>query len=159
VPPHLVVPGVWQNLGHALNYGFEAAAAWHLNDMLKISPLASFLQAKLTNAVPGASAKLANSPKHQYQVRSTLNLWRGIEWDVLGGYSGAYPIDLGNGLVRQPSYLRLDTRIGWRMGESLEFSLAGQNLLTPRHSEFPDTHQLNATYVQRSIIGNLTWRF
>jgi iron complex outermembrane recepter protein len=58
-----------------------------------------------------------------------------------------------------PGYTRLDTRLGWRAGESIEFSVAGQNLLTPRHIEFRDGMSTNVTQVERSIVGKVTWRF
>jgi iron complex outermembrane receptor protein len=58
-----------------------------------------------------------------------------------------------------PSYTRLDSRVGWRPGESLEFSVAGQNLLTPAHIESADGLQVHVTQVERSVVGRVTWRF
>ena len=93
------------------------------------------------------------SPKHQAQLRSTLELPHRLEWDLSAYYVGA----LRQGPV--PSYTRLDTRLGWRVGESIELSVAGQNLLTPRHIEFGDEAQVHVTQVERSIVGTVTWRF
>ena len=59
-----------------------------------------------------------------------------------------------------PGYVRVDTRLGWRPAESVEFSLVGQNLFAPRHLEFFDTSGLVFhTEVERSIFGKITWRF
>jgi iron complex outermembrane receptor protein len=98
-------------------------------------------------------ASVGHSPKHQAQLRSKLDLPHGVEWDTSAYFIGA----LRSGPV--PSYTRLDTRLGWRAGESMEFSVAGQNLLTPRHIEFGDGIQVHVTEVQRSIVGKVTWRF
>jgi hypothetical protein len=46
-----------------------------------------------------------------------------------------------------------------RLGESLEFSVAGQNLLTPRHAEFPDELGASHTVIERSVFGKVVWRF
>ena len=40
-----------------------------------------------------------------------------------------------------------------------EISLVGQNLLTPRHAEFPDFYPVLHTQVERSVFGKITWRF
>jgi hypothetical protein len=45
------------------------------------------------------------------------------------------------------------------VGELLELSVAGQNLLTPRHIEFANANQVHVTQVERSVVGKLTWRF
>ena len=59
-----------------------------------------------------------------------------------------------------PGYVRVDTRLGWRAGESLEFNITGQNLLAPRHLEFFDTSGLFVhTEAARSLLGKVTWRF
>ncbi len=67
-----------------------------------------------------------------------------------------YVSPLGNMAI--PSYVRLDSRLGWRVGQSVEISVVGQNLLQARHLEFYDI-QVGQTEVQRSVFGKVTWRF
>jgi len=95
-----------------------------------------------------------SDPHHQFQFRSNLSLPRNLEFDNSMFYVGALT---GQSV---PSYVRLDTRIGWHPPERLEFSLAGQNLLQPRHAEFvfPRDHQGYAQ-VGRSLYGKLVWHF
>jgi hypothetical protein len=45
------------------------------------------------------------------------------------------------------------------LSEYLELSVAGQNLLSPRHAEFQDANGQLHTLVQRSVFGKVTWRF
>jgi len=45
------------------------------------------------------------------------------------------------------------------MGESLYFSVSGQNLLSPHHFEFRNGYQVHPTEVERSIVGKITWHF
>jgi iron complex outermembrane receptor protein len=86
-------------------------------------------------------------------VRSFVNLGHSFEWDQTIGYAGILAV--GN----IPGYVRLDTRLGWKLGESTEFSIVGQNLLAPRHAEFPDVAFIDHMLDQRSIFGKITWRF
>ena len=58
-----------------------------------------------------------------------------------------------------PRVERLDTRLGWRIAEQVELSVAGQNLLRTLHAEFGDGYGLDHTLVQRSVVGKVTWRF
>jgi outer membrane receptor for monomeric catechols len=109
----------------------------------------------LSSQDPGAGSSAYDTPKHQFQVHSLMNVTRHLEWDT-ALYQVGQLLDSGNGPT--PGYERLDTRLGWRAGESIEFSIAGQNLLTPRHAEFHDDlmfHTLSA----RTILGKITWRF
>jgi iron complex outermembrane receptor protein len=156
-PPHVVLPYYFRNLAHANNYGGEVFASWNVTSRWQLSPGFSFLQMKIgldpSSHDTSTQASVGYSPKHQAQLRSTLDLPHGLEWDTSAYFVGA----LRYGPV--PSYTRLDTRLGWRVGESLEFSVAGQNLLTPRHIEFGDGLQVHVTQVERSIAGRVTWRF
>jgi iron complex outermembrane receptor protein len=156
-PPHLVLPKVFHNLAFATNYGGEVFATWNATGRWQISPGFSFLQMKIglapSSRDTSTQAAVDQSPKHQAQVRSTLDLPHGLEWDISAYFVGG----LRYGPV--PSYTRLDSRVGWRPGESLEFSVAGQNLLTPAHIESADGLQVHVTQVERSVVGRVTWRF
>lgn len=59
-----------------------------------------------------------------------------------------------------PAYTRVDARLGWRLGESLELSIGLQNLLDARHWEFIST-QGNAlpTQSKRGGYAKMTWQF
>jgi hypothetical protein len=79
-----------------------------------------------------------------------------LEWDSLVGYVGDLP-NAGAGFT--PGYTRLDTRVGWHAGESIEVSLVGQNLLTPQHLEFHSVYPVNPVEIERSVFGRIVWRF
>ncbi len=156
-PPHLVLPHYFSNLAYANNYGGEVFARWNVTSRWQLSPGFSFLQMKIgldpSSRDTATQRSAVYSPKHQTQLRSTLDLPHRLEWDTSAYFVGA----LRYGPV--PSYTRLDTRLGWRVGESIEFSVAGQNLLTPRRFEFGDGFQVHVTQVERSVVGRVTWHF
>ncbi len=156
-PPHEVIPIMWGNLAHALDYGVEVSATWDVTSRWRLSPGFSLLH---MDVIPDASsgdttvaATGGYSPRHQAQLRSSVRLGRRVEWDTSAYFVGA----LSNGPV--PAYTRLDTRMGWSMAESLYISVGGQNLLTPLHFEFLNGSQVLPTQVERSIVAKMTWRF
>ena len=94
-----------------------------------------------------------DSPKQQFEIRSALNLPRNFEWDGSLKYVAALNAQT------VPAYVRVDTRIGWRMGESMELSVTGQNLAARPHFEFLDDNGLfGPAEVARSVFAKLTWR-
>jgi TonB dependent receptor len=103
---------------------------------------------------PGAIAR--ETPKHQFQIRSFLNLTRRLEWEA-AIYQVGHLTDGGAGPTS--SYTRLDSRLGWRLGESLELSVVGQNLLSPAHAEYHDAFTIFHSLAARSVFARVIWRF
>lgn len=156
--PMIVAPLTYGNLAHARDFGLEAFANWQVTGRWKLSPGFSLLRMRLGNDPGGLDPTTANlagySPSRQFEMRSALDLRRHLEWDVSVKYTGA----LNTPAI--PAYARVDTRLGWHLGESLEFSLTGQNLASARHFEFFDNSGLfTASLVARSASARLTWRF
>ena len=154
--PHLVLPLTFDNRAHARNGGTEVSATWDAGSRWRISPGYSFLKMSIQRdrSSQDFTFPLANgdSPAHQFQVRSWVKLRSNLDWDSTLMYVSALA-HLG-----VPSYARLDTRLGWRFGESAEVEIVGQNLLRARHMEMSDL-QVEQTQVSRSVFGKVTWRF
>jgi iron complex outermembrane recepter protein len=157
---YLVIPFLFADNAHAHNYGAEAFANWNVNRRWRISPGYSFLQMHVagnpSSQDPAAGEAANESPKHQFQIRSFLNLARGFEWEA-AVYQVGHLKDGGDGPTS--SYTRLDSRLGWRLGESLELSVVGQNLLSPAHAEYHDAFSILHSLVARSFFAKVTWRF
>ena len=69
-----------------------------------------------------------------------------FEFDPTYRYVGAVPAQLTK------SYGTADARVGWRFTRNFELSLAGQNLLQPRHAEF------GSVMTERSAYAQITWK-
>jgi len=156
-PPHLVIPEMFGNLARARTYGAELSGNWDVTSRWRISPGFSLLRMKFMPDPASGDTTIAAtggySPEHQAQLRSFVKLSHRLDWDPSAYFVGA----LSNGPV--PAYTRLDTRLGWTLGESVYFSVSGQNLLSPHHFEFLNGYQIHPTEVERSIVGKITWRF
>jgi len=145
------------NKAHATNYGGEMSATWSVNRRWRISPGYSWIQMKpeldADSLNPFGGLSGGDAPKHMFQIRFLFNLSRNVEFDNTLYYVAHLPEN------NVPGNVRLDTRIGWRYGEALEFSIVGQNLLRPRTLEYGDSSAVAGTEAQRSIFGKITWRF
>jgi iron complex outermembrane recepter protein len=134
---YMILPEVSENGPPARTYGAEFSANWNVTNRWRVSPGYSYFLMHYDGDSSNLSPQPGASPNHQFQVRSLIDLPHHLEWDNTLGYVGKLPVgDI-------PAYARLDSRLGWRVGEFIELSVVGQNLLTPRHVEF----------------AKVTWRF
>jgi iron complex outermembrane receptor protein len=151
--PYLVLPQLSLNAAGAHSYGAEFSGNWNVTHRWRLSPGYSFVHIDMSGYLPGVTAPPGASPNHQFQVRSMLDLPHRLEWDNTLGFVSKLAV----GDV--PAYARVDSRLGWRLGEFIELSVVGQNLLAPRHAEFFDFYGVDHTLVERSVFGKATWRF
>jgi iron complex outermembrane recepter protein len=157
--PHLVVPLIFQDEAHGRSYGGEVFATWKISNRWRVVPGFSFSHVEITQggqSVNGTGNSGGTTPRVGFQIRSLVNLTRSIEWDNTLSYTGALG-DFGGGPV--PAYTRFDMRLGRRVGEWTEISVAGQNLFNRQHIEFPDDQGLSHTLVQRTVFGRIAFRF
>ncbi len=134
-------------------------ANWKVNDRWTLSPGYALLQMHLhtdptSQDTTSVTDTEGSSPRHQAQLRSHLNLPGRFVWDASGYFVERLPAQA------VPSYTRIDTQLSRQLGERLEFSLVGQNLLQDHHLESNDMlTSVNPTQVKRSAYAKITWRF
>jgi iron complex outermembrane recepter protein len=137
-------------------YGVEAFANYQVTDWWRVSAGYSYLQIQVdknsSSNDSGAEDEEGDSPHHQFQARSHINLPYGLEFDTAAYYVDNLPLKYVS------SYIRLDTRVGWHVNDNLEVSVGLQNLLDPEHEEFHADTGSEATEIERSIFGQITWR-
>jgi iron complex outermembrane receptor protein len=151
---YMVFPQAFVNSGRAHTYGLEFSGSWNVTNHWRISPGYSYFHMNLDGDPSTINTTPGVSPAHQFQIRSQLDLPHRLEWDN----TLEYVSKLSTGNI--PAYARLDSRLGWRIGESVELSVVAQNLLSPRHPEFADgNYPLLHTLVERGVFGKLTFRF
>ncbi len=157
-PSHLAIPLLIDNKMRGEVYGAEVAANWRVTPFWKLNSSYSLLRTQFhldpSSQSTEDEATEGNSPRHQFQLRSNLTFAHNLELDTAMYYVGSLPN------LQVPSYTRVDTRFGWRIGERLDLSVVGQNLLDNRHAEFGGQFQrIYSTEVKRSVYGKITWRF
>jgi iron complex outermembrane receptor protein len=156
-PAELEIVNVYGNLAHAVDYGGEVSINWQPLARWRVSPGYSYLHATLRQDPPSqglAGYDVATGfPQNLFQVRSLVNLSRRMEFNQSLYYTARLP----GGSV--PEHARLDLRIARRIGESVEISVVGQNLLRPHTTEYGDSNGIVGTEVVRSVYGRIVCRF
>lgn len=158
-PVHLLLPWRFANGLYGETHGFDMFANWKPTSFWNLSPGYSYLTAHIhrfrtsQDAMEGPETE-GSTPNHQADVRSHVDLWRGLGWDVNGYFVGRLPA------VSVPSYTRVDSIVTWRAGERVSFSAVGQNLLRDRHMEYagPDS-SVQSGLIRREAYARMTWTF
>ena len=145
------------NDAKAVDYGGEVSLNWKVSRGWRILPGYSYLHSTI-RMNPGVNGDVTASvpvmfPENLLQLRSQISLARGLEFDQSLYYTARLP---GSTIPADP---RMDLRLSRRFGERTEASLVGQNLQRPRSMEYGNSWGILGTYVERSIYGQITWRF
>ncbi|MBF0341909.1 MAG: TonB-dependent receptor [Magnetococcales bacterium] len=158
-PPTFLPPTLNQyyaNKAIANSYGVESAMEWRVTERWKLIASHAWMKMHLEvidgstdTTSPGSADDI---PRHQWQVRSRLDLPHDLELD--GAVFGVGRLSH----LKIPAVTRLDLRLGWRARPDLNLSLTGQNLLDDRHPEFTGT-SVTASEIPRAILARMDWKF
>ncbi len=155
-PPHLILPNVFANILGVHSYGVELNISWNISERWRLATYYTYLEMDVYGQTAATAAALAGqSPRHQVYFRSSWDLRKDVDFDLMARYVNCLPE------FPVPSYIEMDLRLAWRPRKRLELALVGQNLLQAHHYEFGSTPQalgLEVTEVPRSVYGSVTWR-
>src|SRR6266403_2259931 len=157
-PTDIVIPFVAGNKMSGGTYGVELFADWKVIPKWRLVGSYSYLQMDIhknaNSQDPTPDIPNGSSPRHQWYLRSSIDLPKHFEQDTTLRFVDQLPS------LNVPSYYSLDAHLGWRPVTRLEFSIGGQNLLNNWHFEFmPDFVNTSPTVVKRSIFGSITVKF
>jgi iron complex outermembrane receptor protein len=157
-PTDIVIPFVAGNKMSGGTYGVELFADWKVVPKWRLVGSYSYLQMDIhknkDSQDPTPDIPNGSSPRHQWYLRSSIDLPKHLEQDTTLRFVDQLPS------LNVPSYYSLDAHLGWRPVTKLELSIGGQNLLNNWHFEFmPDFVNTSPTVVKRSIFGSITWKF
>lgn len=146
--------GRYDNKMRGSSYGAELAADWRPRNNLDVKASYSYLRldvtpdAGSTDTTTEASREGAD-PRHQAGIRilyQPADQWTMSSFLRYVGGLHAYSI---------PAYTELNLRVAYQLKPGLELSIAGQNLLAPRHPEFGAATSRSET--QRSVLFGVNW--
>ncbi len=157
-PTDFVIPFVAANKMSGGTYGVELFADWKVVPKWRLAGSYSYLQMDIHKNIdsqdPTPDNPNGSSPRHQWYLRSSIDLPKHFEQDTTLRFVDHLPS------LNLPNYYSLDAHLGWRPVTSLELSIGGQNLLNNWHFEFmPDFVNTSPTVVKRSIFGSITVKF
>jgi iron complex outermembrane receptor protein len=147
--PHLVLPENSENLLSGQSYGVEFSAQWKPVDYWRLAASYSWLHMKLEPIDKVAG----DSPQHQFQVHSYLDLFRSLSFSTGLYYVSSLPDQ------NVPSYFRLDLGLNWRLSKTWEFGIFAQDLTESGHTELGGVRTPALTSIPRTLNGRIIWRF
>jgi iron complex outermembrane recepter protein len=163
-PQQVALPLTLGNFARAETCGLELAADYKALPWWRLRGTYTYLRILATKAEQGAvfSNGKGDSPNHQVSLRSSMDLTKGVEFDLWLRYVSA--LEFTNPAtttpIPVPGYLTFDTRVAWKPSSRVELALVGQNLLQSSHQEFlSQAIATEATRVGRSVYGKVTWQY
>jgi len=136
------------------SYGVELVTEYQVNESWRLraaySPLKTHFGHEPGSTDPNPGTNESHDSDHQFSARSAMDLPAHLEFD----HTFRYVSRIVNQNV--PGYAELDARLAWRY-RKLELSIAGRNLLHPRHAEFGTLPSRRE--IQRSADVKLLWSF
>ena len=156
---NLLVPSYFRNGLHGETHGLELFANWKVATFWTLSPGYAFFSLHLhpfagSQDFTDAAGTEGSTPDHQAQLRSSVNLARGLQWNASTYFVNRLPA------VSIPSYTRVDTSLIWNAGERFSLSVIGQNLTKSLHPEYAGPNATVQTdLMRRSAYAKFTWSF
>ncbi|MEO5334211.1 MAG: TonB-dependent receptor [Magnetococcus sp. YQC-5] len=152
----LTLAQTFANNATGATYGLETSVNWQAMESWKLRVSHTWLKMNLdlvdTSTDNSTLATANDIPRHQFQLRSYLNLPHDLELDAAW-----YHVSTLSHL-NIPSVQRVDLRLGWKPTKAVHLSLAGQNLFDTQHPEFQGTSIQNSE-IPRSFFAKLDWNF
>ena len=132
--PVTVFPLTFTNFGGGEAWGVEAWGSFDVNERWRISAGLSTLEKDFPD--PGAPrditalVSVGDDPGYQFLLRSQSQISDALELDVR--------LRAVDELADTDAYVEADARLGWRLTDTLEVSITGQNLIGDRRIETGD---------------------
>ena len=155
---HVVLPYVMDNKMDGETYGAELAVDWRARDGWRLNAAYTYLKMELDldgdSGDTMSEALEGGSPRHQLRLRSSMDLPGDLGVDLSVRYVDGLPA------LNVPSYMTFDVRLSWQILDSIEISLAGQNLIEDHYTEFrPEFPYILSAEAERGVYSAITWRF
>jgi len=150
-PPHYLYSVSFANGIMGSTNGAEIAPDLKVTHWMELKASYSYVSLSLINKpthtkTSYVSTYEGSSPHNEATAQVLLKLPRGFEFDPTYRYVGSLPAQLVK------AYGTVDARLGWHFARNLQLSVAGQNLLQPRHGE------LGSILTERSVYAQITWK-
>ena len=159
-PLFVEIPVPWQNLGPGQVHGAEVYAEVRPVGRWKLALGVTEVRGNSVNLKGSLNRPVANTPRHQFNVQSRLDLTRYLGLDSALYYYGGIPLDQEIVAAQnvQP-HSRVDVGLSLHDSHGLTFSIWGRDLGTGRHPEnLPALFTTTASYVQQSVGISLMWQ-
>ena len=155
-PSFAEVPVQFQNISRGQTHGAEAYARIKPAKQWEIGVGMTELRGNGVNFGESLNQPMGNSPRHQFNVQSRLDLTRHLALDSALYYYGAIPLFLGAQNLH--AHNRVDVGLTLHGISGTTFSVWGRDLGTSSHPEdLVALFTTTGSYVQRSVGFTARW--
>lgn len=161
------------NMGKGNSHGFEVSGKWQATDKLLLELSYDYLKLKtslrhsstdsssIVSSVDSLKISEGQSPKNQLRFRAFYNITSNLEFDNMLYFVDSLPTGAGNEVNQKglPSYLRIDTRIGYQPTKAWDLSFGIQNILDNRHREFKPSMNNRQIEFGRMFYAKIVWQY
>lgn len=146
----------FDNLNEAIARGVEARLDFRWRPGCRV--YSNYTYEYITDGIRDVVVTQA-TPRHKVNLGAQTALGGGFSASVNAGYKDGYTTSPANRSITLsiPAYWRLDARLAYRPVEAWEIFISGQNLLLPRHKEFPNVDSIYE--VPRTFAGGISVRW
>jgi iron complex outermembrane receptor protein len=141
--------------GEGQTYGFELSSRWQAQDWWRLTANYSFMESRLY-----AFIRAGQEPESMISLQSSMDLPNHLTLDAWGRWvSPLY--NFGGASENVPGYFDLDIRLGWQPTPNMEWSIVGQNLISPRRQEFGanPAAAIRVARVPRGVYAQFAYKF
>ncbi|MFP7755626.1 TonB-dependent receptor plug domain-containing protein [Thermodesulfobacteriota bacterium B35] len=164
-PTMPLADSVFGNRMSARTWGLEMSLDWRPLEWWRLQGNYSFLD--VSASLDDDSRDLStsdqvvegSSPKHQFSLRSMMDLGHGFCLDLWLYHIGELEKSSYSWTGLVPGYTSFNARLAWRPVDRVEISLVGQNLNHGRHLEFIGENLYQETEVERSLYAMVRLNF
>jgi iron complex outermembrane recepter protein len=142
VPP-AVIGTTFNNDGFGESYGGELSVTWRVADNWRLEAGYSYTRVEIHG--PVLEFDEGNTPRHQAQLRSYLDVTKEFEFNAALYYVDTVPTPDAD------AYLRLDLGVTWHVTENFDLTVWGQNLTDKHHQEFTALEPGRGVYVMGTL--------
>ena len=162
ITPATVLPLFFQNNVEGETHGLELGVDYQVTGNWRLhgawDPIREHLRVRTGQFDFNAALNETADPRERATLRSSLDLPHGLQFDAALRWTAAREINNGPQLAKVDGRADLDLRVGWQLSDSVELSVAGQNLLHAQRVQYgyPGPAQVQ---IERSVYGKFAWRF
>jgi iron complex outermembrane recepter protein len=163
--PYVLQATVSSNQLKAKSHGIELTSDWQITPWWRIQPSYAYFDVSVTPkivdpAVATSAYYIANGdPRHQFSLRSSMNFAKQHQLDFWLRHVGELRAnDPAGGHI--PAYTELDAHYAWHLGNGVDLSVGGRNLLKRRHAEYtPDLLPSEPLAIERNFYFKARWNY
>jgi iron complex outermembrane receptor protein len=160
-PTYVVIPVPYQNLGSGQTHGAELYLKFRPVNRWMLAAGITELRGNSIDMNDSGNLPMANTPKHQFNIQSRLNITNQVEFDSALYHYNGIPTFYYSGIPGEdvPTHNRLDVGLSFLRKGGFTFSVWGHDVASGAHWENrPAIFTSTNSEVTRTVVFKVFWQ-